>query len=386
MRTFASFVVGLGAAIATAMHPAVTHGFTLVELLIQVELSAGDQYSVSYANAGLPNTGFTIQNTESSTIDVVGSTVFDGFTDLPGGEQVQEGFILLDGTMELEATALDPQGGRADIRTTYLRDVPERFLRARFLGRELVRQGVVSDSARARARARAMDLADARVMRFVEGRAGRAGRWLRAVRAISENEARFYPRMEPDGQIGHFGTALSTTGDPYVWAVMDRNSRYAVGLTVDRDGDGVPNVDDSCIGTPNPSQVDTDGDGSGDACDMDDDNDGIGDILDNCPLATNPDQADSDGDGTGDACDFDNDNDGVIDGDDHCLGTETGALVDAEGCSMADLCPCETDWRNHGAYVRCVAHAAESFVAEGLISDAEKDAVVSDAGQSSCGF
>ena len=62
----------------------------------------------------------------------------------------------------------------------------------------------------------------------------------------------FRPITWPDGVLGHFGFARSAEGgDPYVWAVMDRNSRYAVGLTVDRDGDGVPNSADNCIGTPN---------------------------------------------------------------------------------------------------------------------------------------
>lgn len=71
----------------------------------------------------------------------------------------------------------------------------------------------------------------------------------------------------------------------------------------DSDGDGVPDVNDNCVSTPNADQLDTDGDGAGNACDADDDNDGHADGADNCPLVSNPDQADFDLDGIGDSCD-----------------------------------------------------------------------------------
>lgn len=57
------------------------------------------------------------------------------------------------------------------------------------------------------------------------------------------------------------------------------------------------------INTCNSAQLDTDLDGSSDACDLDDDNDGVADAVDNCQLKYNPDQADFDRDGIGDRCD-----------------------------------------------------------------------------------
>jgi hypothetical protein len=60
-------------------------------------------------------------------------------------------------------------------------------------------------------------------------------------------------------------------------------------------------------------------------------------------------------------------------------------VVGADGCSIAQICPCANNWNNHGAYVSCVSHAANDFFAAHLITAAQRSAIVSAAGQSSCG-
>ena len=153
----------------------------------------------------------------------------------------------------------------------------------------------------------------------------------------------------------------------------------------DTDDDGITDDIDNCPDDPNPDQADCDGDSVGNACDGDDDNDGIDDEVDNCQYDYNPDQTALDQDGAGDVCDADIDGDDVIDAVDACLETIPGAIVSATGCSVDQLCPCD-NWENHGGYVRCVAHASEDFVWDGLISIADKDIIVSDAANSECGF
>ena len=84
----------------------------------------------------------------------------------------------------------------------------------------------------------------------------------------------------------------------------------------DTDFDGLLDDVDNCPGDPNATQIDTDGDDLGDACDPDLDGDGDLNAADNCPYTPNATQSDLDGDGIGDACDPDIDGDGIPNEDD----------------------------------------------------------------------
>jgi hypothetical protein len=80
---------------------------------------------------------------------------------------------------------------------------------------------------------------------------------------------------------------------------------------------------DNCPDIANVDQADLDGDGQGDACDLDDDNDGSFDLVDNCRRTANADQLDFDSDLLGDACD-------------NCGSVVNPAQLDSERASGAD--------------------------------------------------
>lgn len=102
--------------------------------------------------------------------------------------------------------------------------------------------------------------------------------------------------------------------------------------------DMIESVEDNCPDVYNPDQFDTDGDGFGDACDLDDDNDGVLDQNDNCPDVYNPEQFDTDGDGLGDQCDSDDDNDGVPDVYDNCPYVFNPNQRDNDNDGIGDAC------------------------------------------------
>jgi len=86
----------------------------------------------------------------------------------------------------------------------------------------------------------------------------------------------------------------------------------------------------------------------------------------------------------------DADEDGVGDLVDLCPDTPQGEIVNSDGCSIAQLAPCAGPtsggtWKNHGEYVSTVAHVAQDFIAQGLISQDQQGAIVSDAARSKCG-
>ena len=128
---------------------------------------------------------------------------------------------------------------------------------------------------------------------------------------------------------------------------------FAAAVANDADNDGFDDRgSDNCLALAEAAQVDTDGDGPGDACDTcpndaanDADLDGVCGNFDNCPIIANTNQLNSDADLLGDLCDtcpFDNAND--VDGDlvcgdiDNCPTNANPLQADADVDGIGDAC------------------------------------------------
>jgi hypothetical protein len=124
---------------------------------------------------------------------------------------------------------------------------------------------------------------------------------------------------------------------------------------IDSDMDGFPDSEDNCPNDPNTNQEDTDGNGTGDACNSAEDGDGDewASSLDNCPQVANADQADGDSDGLGDGCDncpqIENLGQGDVDSDsfgdacDNCPDVANSGQEDLDGDLSGDVCDPDRD-------------------------------------------
>ena len=94
----------------------------------------------------------------------------------------------------------------------------------------------------------------------------------------------------------------------------------------DSDGDGVPDPQDKCPGTPPGTPVDSTG------CEPDSDRDGVVDSRDKCPGTPAGREVDAQG------CErvMDSDGDGIPDAQDKCPGTPRGTRVDYQGCEIKE--------------------------------------------------
>ncbi len=115
---------------------------------------------------------------------------------------------------------------------------------------------------------------------------------------------------------------------------LNSDEAYPGDACQDTDEDLLLDVNDNCPFEANPDQADTNGDGVGNACDVD--SDSIPTELDNCPFTANFNQADSNDDGLGDACD--RDSDGVSDRTDNCPVDVNPEQEDEDENGQGDAC------------------------------------------------
>ncbi len=144
----------------------------------------------------------------------------------------------------------------------------------------------------------------------------------------------------------------------------------------DSDGDGIPDGLDNCTRLINPDQADLDEDGEGDECDLDLDGDATPNVRDNCPNQSNPLQADVDGDGTGNSCDDDDDNDDLLDEDDNCSTVWNPMQIDSDGDGLGDGCDAD---RDDDGVLDCGLDGICRY--EEDVRDNDRDGVIDEAGE-----
>jgi uncharacterized protein (TIGR03382 family) len=163
--------------------------------------------------------------------------------------------------------------------------------------------------------------------------------------------------LNADGSITYAPAPGYMGFDTFTYTIIDGFGGTAVGIVnvgvgLDSDGDGLPDVTEDEIGT--------------DPADADSDDDGIPDGGEPSP------GADSDGDGLIDALDPDSDNDGIFDG------TETGVVTPGPGTDPDVFVPdadpsTTTDPRNPDTDGGSVPDGAEDANHDGRIDDGERD-------------
>jgi CSLREA domain-containing protein len=136
------------------------------------------------------------------------------------------------------------------------------------------------------------------------------------------------PELDPC--IDVFLRDLGDTDGDVQWDPFDNcpTVANAGGQTADGDSDTVGDACDNCPSIANPAQADTDSDGAGDACDEDDDNDALPDVVDSCP-----------GTPAGHAVDGVGCSDSQVDPDSDGLCSASAPSGGPSGCTGIDNCP-----------------------------------------------
>ena len=130
----------------------------------------------------------------------------------------------------------------------------------------------------------------------------------------------------------------------------------------DTDGDTVPDCIDNCPQSPNESQADCDGDGTGDACSAIGDCNGNG-IPDNCDISSGQ-SNDVDANGVPDSCQQDCNSNGVPDS----YEIATTPSLDFDGSGQLDACEGRTFWIGGSTGVLADASNWSSGLPEGPVT------------------